>query len=218
MSHKLTEEQIRKLENQLSCPIGKIGIEVGKTMNKSNIGMTLKTIEFLEIKNENSVLELGHGNCGHLDNLLNSAKEIKYFGLEISETMLNEAKKNNLSKLANFQLYDGETISYPNKFFDKIFSVNTIYFWSDAENLINEIERTLKINGICILTYANKDFMEKLPFIGQKFKLFDQNDIKNLVKKSTMKIIEIKEFTEQVQSKTGAQVERKFTMTKLKRQ
>lgn len=218
MSQKLTEEQIRKLENQLSCPIGDIGIEVGKTMNKSNIGMTLKTIEFLEIKNENSVLELGHGNCGHLDNLLNSAKGIKYFGLEISETMLNEAKKNNLSKLANFQLYDGETISYPNKFFDKIFSVNTIYFWSNHENLINDIERTLKINGICILTYANKDFMEKLPFVGQKFKLFDRNDIKNLVRKSNMKIIEIKEFTEQVQSKTGAQVERKFTLIKLKRQ
>ena len=52
-----------------------------------------KIIEkLLEFNNENSVLEIGHGNCGHLGELLSSAEGIKYFGLEISETMLKEAK------------------------------------------------------------------------------------------------------------------------------
>lgn len=217
MSQKLTETEILELENQLRCPNGEIGIEVAKNMNETNIGMTLNTIEFLELENENSVLELGHGNCGHLDKLLSLAKEIKYFGLEISQTMLNEAMKNNLDKQAEFKLYDGETIPYTNNLFDKILSVNTVYFWRHPEKLINEIERTLKPSGICVLTYANKDFMKNLPFVGKKFKLFDQNEIKKLAEKSNLKIVETKELREQVKSKTGEQVERKYTMTKLKR-
>tara|TARA_B100000767_G_C19605509_1_gene467546 strand:- start:191 stop:847 length:657 start_codon:yes stop_codon:yes gene_type:complete len=217
MNQKFTEEQIRELENQLSCPNGEMGIELGKNMNQSNFGMTLNTIEFLDLENENSILELGHGNCGHLDKLLSMAEEIKYFGLEISEAMLNEAKKYNSDKQAEFKLYDGEIIPYSNKSFDKILSVNTVYFWENPERLINEIERTLKPSGICVLTYANKNFMKNLPFVGQKFKLFDQNEIKKLTEKSNLTIIESKELTEHVKSKTGEQVERYYTMTKLKR-
>ena len=217
MNQKFTEEQIRELENQLSCPNGEMGIELGKNMNQSNFGMTLNTIEFLDLENENSILELGHGNCGHLDKLLSMAEEIKYFGLEISEAMLNEAKKYNSDKQAEFKLYGGEIIPYSNKSFDKILSVNTVYFWENPERLINEIERTLKPSGICVLTYANKNFMKNLPFVGQKFKLFDQNEIKKLTEKSNLTIIESKELTEHVKSKTGEQVERYYTMTKLKR-
>jgi SAM-dependent methyltransferase len=217
MNQKFTEEQIRELENQLSCPNGEMGIELGKNMNQSNFGMTLNTIEFLDLENENSILELGHGNCGHLDKLLSMAEEIKYFGLEISEAMLNEAKKYNSDKQAEFKLYGGEIIPYSNKSFDKILSVNTVYFWENPERLIDEIERTLKPSGICVLTYANKNFMKNLPFVGQKFKLFDQNEIKKLTEKSNLTIIESKELTEHVKSKTGEQVERYYTMTKLKR-
>ena len=217
MNQKLTEQQIRELENQLSCPDGEIGIELGENMNETNFGMTLNTIEFLDLENDNSVLELGHGNCGHLDKLLSMAEEIIYFGLEISETMLNEAQKYNSNKQAEFKLYDGETIPYLDNFFNKILSVNTVYFWANPERLINEIERTLKPSGICILTYANKNFMKNLPFVGQKFTLFDQNEIKKLIKKSNLKIMEAKELTEQVKSKTGEQVERKYTMIKLKK-
>lgn len=217
MGSKLTEEQLRELEKQLSCPSGKMGIEVGKTMNESNIGMILNSIEFLELENENSVLELGHGNCGHLDRLLDSAEEIQYSGLEVSEIMLNEAEKANSGRKADFRLYDGETIPYQDKSFDRILSVNTVYFWSNPEKLINEIKRTLKTNGICVLTYVNKDFMKNLPFVGQKFRLFDQNEMEGLAEKSNLKIIEAKKLDEQAKSKTGEQVERKYTMTKLKR-
>ena len=217
MTQKITEKEIIELERQLSCPIGDLGIEVGESMNKSNIGMILNTIQLLELKNKNSVLEIGHGNCSHLNNVLGLAKEIQYHGVEISETMFQEAKKNDITKKGEFKLYNGQTIPYSSNYFHIIFSVNTIYFWSNPDQLISEIERTLKLNGLCVLTYANKDFMEKLPFVGQRFKLFDQNDIKELAKKSSLKIIESEEFTEKVKSKTGEQVERKYTITKLKK-
>ena len=217
MENKFTKEQIIELEQQLSCPSGKLGIEIGENMNKSNIGMTLNSIQFLELKRKNTVLEIGHGNCGHLNNILSSVEGIQYFGLEISETMLREAQNNNPGKKAEFRIYDGELIPYKDQLFDRVFSVNTIYFWSNPQKLMSEIERTLKLNGICVLTYANKEFMRNLPFVKNKFTLFDQNDIEQLAEKSNLKIVESKELTEHVKSKTGDKVERKYTMTKLKR-
>lgn len=217
MKSELTEKEIRELEKQLACPYGETGIEIGKNLNETNIGMISNSIEFLELKDKNLVLELGHANCGHLDKLIGAAKEIKYYGLEISETMWNEAQNANSTKQAKFELYDGENIPYKDVFFDRIMSVNTIYFWSDPLKLISEIERTLKPDGICVLTYGDKEFMQKLPVVGEMFKLYGRSEIKDLVGTTTLKIIDSTDRTEQVKSKTGEAVERKYSMTKLKR-
>ncbi len=217
MKSELTEKEIRELEKQLACPYGETGIEIGKNLNETNIGMISNSIEFLELKDKNLVLELGHGNCGHLDELMGAAKEIKYYGLEISETMWDEAQTANSTKQAKFELYDGENIPYKDKFFDRIMSVNTIYFWSDPLKLISEIERTLKPDGICVLTYGDREFMQKLPVVGEMFKLYGRSEIKDLVGTTTLRIIDSTDRTEQVKSKTGEAVERKYSMTKLKR-
>ena len=219
MKNELTENEIQELEKQLECPSGNKGIEVGKTLNETNIGMTLKTIEFLKIKNENYVLELGHGNCGHLNKLLDQAKNIHFFGLEISETMCNEAIKLNQEIMTNgnteFSLYNGEKIPFEDNFFDRILIVNTIYFWSNPTLLIKEIQRILKPGGHCILTFANKKFMEKLLFVRKRFMLYGKEEIKKLVSHSSLQIEEYKEICEQVISKTGEQVNREFSMVKL---
>ncbi|REH48943.1 methyltransferase family protein [Tenacibaculum gallaicum] len=215
---QLTQKEIKELEEQLSCPDGKLGVEVGKNMNETNINMTLSTIDSLELKDKNSVLELGHGNCGHLQKLLAEADNIGYFGLEISKTMHEEAKTINTTTQAEFLLYDGETIPFKNNSFNRVMSVNTIYFWSNPQKLITEIERVLKPNGICILTYANKEFMKNLPFVGDKFQLFGKEEIKTLVSASNLKIDALIHKTEQVTSKTGESVERTYTLAKLKKE
>ena len=57
----------------------------------------------------------------------------------------------------------------------------------------------------------------KTTFVGQKFTLFDKNDIEKLVGKTGMRIVEFKDETEHVKSKTGEAVERNYTMVKLSR-
>ena len=214
----LTEREIRELEIQLSCPSGEMGISVGKKLHETNISMTLSSINFLDIKESNVILELGHGNCGHLNELMAVAKDINFYGLEVSETMWKEALKMNAAPQATFALYDGINIPYKDHFFDKIMSVNTIYFWSHPFQLIIEMERTLKPNGICVLTYGNKAFMQKLPVVGEKFKLYGRSEIEDLVKMTSLKIIDSKDVTEQVvDGKSGETVERRYSMTKLQK-
>lgn len=216
MKKKLTKEELKQLEIQLRCPKGEIGKIVAKNMNESNIDMTLTSINSLKIKDGNTVLEIGHGNCAHLNEVLKQAKNIQFFGLEISETMLNEAKrinsafstKNNIT----FQLYDGENLPFKNNIFDKIFSVNTLYFWKHPIKMLNEIDRVLKKDGVFALTFAQKKLMKSLPFVKDKFTLYDTIDLIPLISKSNLKIKKIIDREKMVTSKDGKLVNRHYSM------
>ncbi|WP_018676380.1 class I SAM-dependent methyltransferase [Riemerella columbina] len=218
MKQPLSEEELREIERQLRCPDGDFGIKIAQDMNESNHQMTMESVRFLELQDGDSVLELGHGACGHLEALLKMAQNIDYHGLDISETMHKEAKESQCHLPATFKLYDGKNIPYEEATFDKIFTVNTIYFWEEPEKLLNELARVLKPNGHLVIAYAEKSFMKTLPFVADKFRLYDLEDIKKLAQKSPLKIKDTKTQTEQVISKVGELVERTYTMMKLKKE
>ncbi|MEL7120275.1 MAG: class I SAM-dependent methyltransferase [Bacteroidota bacterium] len=219
MKNKWTPEELEEIESQLSCPSGANGIEVGNSMNQFNISMTLDTINWLNLENDHSILEIGHGNCGHLKQILEKGNNIQYNGLEISETMHQEAVANNASAISNgnisFQLYDGLNMPFPDDSFDKIMTVNTIYFWTEPQQLLTEIARVLKPQGQCIITYSQKDFMVNLPFVQNKFKLYDNEAITNLVSNSHMHCLEIIDRHERVKLNTDELIDRKYSMAKL---
>lgn len=221
MQKQPSETELQEIESQLRCPNGQKGIETGEMMNETNIGMTLETIKILNIQDGNTVLELGHGNCGHLEKLLNQAENISYYGLEISETMYEEAKIKNSKLTENhkivFRLYDGNIIPFPDNSFDRIMTVNTLYFWESPVKFLNEISRVLKPDGVFILTFAHKKFMETLPFVKQKFRLYDNEDIQKLTENVAITLTKITENSETVKSKTGILVERKYSMVKMKK-
>jgi len=57
----LTKEQLQEMASQLSRPQGHEGIKVANMMHQSNFGMTKSTVEALKIKDNEKILELGHG-------------------------------------------------------------------------------------------------------------------------------------------------------------
>ncbi|GAA6766638.1 class I SAM-dependent methyltransferase [Flavobacterium sp. CGRL1] len=211
----MKQEELQAIASQLKHPSGEKGIEMGNMMNETNINMTKHSIQNLNISNENRILELGHGNAGHVEFLFEQAKKIKYYGLEMSELMFQEARQINRNfvsqKQAFFSLYDGNTIPFEDGLFDKIFTVNTIYFWQKPEELLSEIYRVLKANGNFCLTFAEEDFMKKLPFTQFEFELYSTEKAQELIKKSDFKIVYTETQTEKVKSKTGELVDRAFT-------
>ena len=66
----MTENELKILAQQLSNPEGEVGKDVAKMMNETNISMTKETIKSLLLMDNEKVLELGHGNAGHLSYLL----------------------------------------------------------------------------------------------------------------------------------------------------
>ncbi|MFH6933643.1 class I SAM-dependent methyltransferase [Flavobacterium sp. FlaQc-30] len=211
----MKQEELQAIASQLKLPTGEKGIEIGNMMNETNINMTRHSIQNLNISNEYKILELGHGNAGHVEFLFEQAENLKYYGLEMSELMFQEARQTNRNfvsqKQAFFSLYDGNKIAFENDFFDKIFTVNTIYFWQKPEELLAEIYRVLKPNGNFCLTFAEEDFMKQLPFTQFEFELYSTEKAQELIKKTPFKIVYTETQTEKVKSKTGELVDRAFT-------
>lgn len=217
----MNEQDLKGLANQLGNPSGEKGLEIAEMMDRSNIKMTIHSIENLQIKNGDNILEIGHGNCGHLKLIFEKGNEIKYVGYDISELMNVEAKKLNQDLIqthsVEFKLYDGENFPESDNSFDKIFTVNTLYFWQNPIEFLNEIYRITKSNGIFCLTFAEKDFMEKLPFTKFGFNLYSTEDVQNLVTNSEFKILNTESQTEEIQAKSGEMVARKFVTVVLKK-
>ena len=71
----------------LANPEGEKGIEIAEMMDATNISMTMESVAALELDDSNRILEIGHGNAGHLEQLLKLADDLNYTGLDISETM-----------------------------------------------------------------------------------------------------------------------------------
>lgn len=211
----MKQEELQAIASQLKHPSGEKGIEIANMMNETNINMTKHSIQNLNISNENRILELGHGNAGHVEFLFEQAEKPKYYGLEMSELMFQEARQINRNfvsqKQAFFSIYDGNTIPFEDGSFDKIFTVNTIYFWQKPEELLSEIYRVLKSNGTFCLTFAEEDFMKTLPFTQYEFELYSTQKAQELIKKSEFKIVYTETQTEKVKSKTGELVDRAFT-------
>lgn len=208
------DTRLKTLATQLSCPNGEQGIKLGHTMNMSNLSVILNGLANLRIQQHDNILELGYGNGGLLSYILSLADNIKYTGLEISPTMHQEAILLNQpyidAHIADYQLYDGIVIPFTEQTFNKILTVNTLYFWLQPRLLLENICRVLKKQGYFCLTFCDKTFMQTLPFIEYGFQLYDVPTIKQLTHELPLKLIDEDHKKDKCISKAGALVERNF--------
>ena len=211
----MEKEELQAIASQLKHPTGEKGIEMANMMHETNINMTRHSVQNLNIKGGNTILELGHGNAGHVAFIFEQAENLKYYGLEMSELMFQEARQINRNfvsqKQAFFSLYDGNKIPFEDESFDKIVTVNTIYFWQEPEKLLSEIYRVLSQNGVFCITFAEESFMKQLPFTQFEFELYSTKKAQQLIKKTSFKIVYTETQTEKVKTKTGELVDRAFT-------
>ncbi|SHE93138.1 class I SAM-dependent methyltransferase [Chryseobacterium takakiae] len=216
----MEKKDLKIIAQNLANPQGEKGIEIGEMMNATNIGMTLESIKTLLIEDNEQILEIGHGNADHVKSILNKAANIQYTGIDISETMHQEAKRLNkhFGDQADFVLYEGKKLPFQDKTFDKIFTVNTVYFWEQPVEYLNEIYRVLKDNGTFVLTFGQKDFMEKLPFTPFGFTLYSNSEMEEMISKSHFKRMKISEREEQIKSKTSEEtITRNYTILTIKK-
>jgi ubiquinone/menaquinone biosynthesis C-methylase UbiE len=186
-----TEFDSKTLAGQLRQPEGLLGIKVGENMNKGNRLMNMETIKQLEITESDQILEIGMGNGFFVKDIVASAKDVRYTGCDFSATMIKEATELNssLSSQTRFILSDANRLPFDDLSFDKIFTVNTIYFWDDAKNVLAEIRRVLKPDGIFIVTLRPKHVMDQLPVVKHGFTTFTKDEVIKLLEESNFKTI-----------------------------
>jgi ubiquinone/menaquinone biosynthesis C-methylase UbiE len=180
----------KAIAKQLSHPEGEDGIKTGNLMQQGNAEMCNHTITLLDVQIGDYILEIGPGNGSHVSGILSKEENIHYSGIDVSETMVSQAIENNKNNNAEFILGNGTDLSYPDNYFDKIFTVNTLYFWQDTAAVLAEIKRVMKPHGRFFLAFRSEDFMKNLPFTQFGFTLYSQEKATEILVKAGFKIID----------------------------
>lgn len=214
----LSEQELKELASQLSHPKGENGIATAKSMNVANDNMIRNVINQIDIFDNINILEIGPGNGLHINYLFAKNPNISYIGIDISELMVQEANKLNSEFTNNskvtFELTGGEIIEKQDDSINAIFTVNTLYFWKNPKQYLQELFRVLKNDGQLILGFVPKSTMEKIPFTKYGFELYDNESVQNLLEEIGFKIGKILSETEEVLSNTGDKKIRTFTVIK----
>lgn len=189
----MDEETLKTIAGQLKQPTGEYAIQVGEKMNESNLHINLNTFEALNLATGDNILEIGMGNGFFVKNILSINNSIKYTGCDYSEIMVDEACKQNekfiASGQAEFIKADANELPFNPVSFDKVFSVNTIYFWENPQIVLAEIWRVLKPKGQVIISVRPKYIMEHYPFVKYGFSTFAKADLAELLTKNYFKVV-----------------------------
>ena len=137
------------LKSQFGHPRGVVGRVVGHVLAFENRERVAWAIQQLDIQPDDHVLEIGYGPGLGIEQAAQQAAHVA--GLDVSEIMLNQARRRNAVKLntGNVDLRQGNVrqLLFADQCFDKVFAINSFHIWPDVQAGLVEIERVLKPGG-----------------------------------------------------------------------
>jgi ubiquinone/menaquinone biosynthesis C-methylase UbiE len=174
------------LAAQLRQPSGLFGkFFMGNFLNKGNEKINHLTVELLDVKPTDLVLDIGFGGGVTIEKMVQTIDTGKIYGVDFSQAMVDKAKRR-FKKLiesgkVSIECGDVSKLPFEAKTFDKVCTVNTIYFWNDTSVSLREIRRVMKKGGKLIISIRSADKMKDLPFTKHNFKLYAPEEVKHLL-------------------------------------
>jgi ubiquinone/menaquinone biosynthesis C-methylase UbiE len=173
---------------------GKISTFIMNCLNKK---LYEAVIENLNIQTTDTILDIGFGN-GYLVRKLSNENPRKMCGIDISPDMLKVTTKKSRKKIEQGKiellLADVQNLPFENASIDKIYTINTVYFWQDTYRGFAEIKRVLKPNGVFLNVIYLKKWLDKLPITQYGFSKYTAEQIEKITTESGLKIESIVEI------------------------
>ena len=147
---------IERFKAQFAHPEGWVGRFVGTILAFKNRERNAWAISLLNIQPNDQVLEIGFGPGQAIQEVVKLTPNGFVAGIDLSDVMVSQASKRNAAAIRSGRvlLRQGSEAPLPfedNKF-DKTFTVNSMQFWSNPIQGLQEIRRVLKPGGWVVIT------------------------------------------------------------------
>jgi SAM-dependent methyltransferase len=148
----------RFLRAQFGRPTGFWGNIAGTIMagRRSNNERIQWTLSLLDIKPHDRVLEIGFGPGIAIEQISKFTKAKFIAGVDHSEVMVRQTTKRNAAAIRDGKVavHLGSASNLPQfgHQFDKIFTINSIHFWTDPVDCLKELRKLLKPGGTIAIT------------------------------------------------------------------
>lgn len=187
-------EDVKLIAQQLRKPSGDFANTIAEKMGKGNRPLYDLALNSMEIKDNDSILEIGFGSGIHFPELLSKAKNLQVTGIDYSAEMTELATINNQSILGPDQLnlYTGSSDNLPfnENTFDIVFCNMVVYFWDDPTEHLSEINRVLKPKGIFYTGMRTRKSMLQFPFTKYGFNLYKVQEWKSILELNGFEVVD----------------------------
>lgn len=176
---------IKYIASQLGNPTGWTGKMLTRFLNVLNRKLYRRVECLLDIREGEQVLEIGFGNGRLIGRLCRRFSPGLICGIDISADMVDEARRFNrvFVKKGRVELMCGDVVhlSFPDACFDKIYTINTLYFWTEPLNGFSEIKRVMKPGAMFLLVGYEKEWLDQLPYTHYGFHKYSEEAIRDMV-------------------------------------
>ena len=188
-------QRLLRLNAQYRRPSGFIGRWVGEKMADQHRSENLWTVDLLDVQPTDHLLEVGFGPGFALQQIASILTTGVITGVDFSETMVGAAKRRNSQavKDGRVDVRYGEVkhLPFEDNRFDKVFSINSLYFWIEPLEAFRELRRVIKPNGMLILTFLPTERWEGAPEGTVDFKPYSSVEVQTLLAQAGFRTIRI---------------------------
>lgn len=144
--------------------------------------------EILNPEINDKILEIRFGSGKLIHEMAGIITEEIIERVDFSDTMLNQASKVNRKYISTsiVKLQEGEcsNLPYDNESFDKLCSVNTLYFLSEPDKCFLETFRILKHGRMIVIGFRDDKQMNHLNFNRDIFNTYSLDEVDELLTNS----------------------------------
>ncbi len=188
-------QKLLDLNAQYRCPTGLIGRWVGNKMADQHRSENLWTIQHLNLQPTDKLLEVGFGPGFAIQEIVPMLTTGSIAGVDFSQTMVNSANRRNAQAVkagrVDVRYAEVTHIPFADRSFDKVFSINSIYFWLDLRAAFTELHRVLKPAGSLTITFLPSERWDSTPTATDDFKPYSSIEVQALLSQAGFTNIQI---------------------------
>ncbi len=185
---------LKSFFSQCARPKGALGRVMLSFMNYTHAPLTNWGLKLVDVQDGWTMLDVGCGGGFTIRRLLKRSKDVKVYGIDISEESVAKAKKVNaevLDKQVFVTLGSAEKLPYEDGKFNLVTAVETVYFWPNLPNCLQEVRRVLKSGGKFAILVEVVDSDSKWTNVVEGMTAYSPEDLKKLLDEAGLTQTEI---------------------------
>ena len=184
------------LRAQFGRPSGLIGsLFLGPFMNIANSRLVATTIDLLAPSETDTVLDIGFGGGNSLLSLAERVPRGRVTGVDISADMVENAARlihsRNLESRAEVRCASVDKLPFRARAFDKVLTVNSIYYWPRIVANLRETARVLKPHGRLGVGFRSRTSLLPFTETWENFWLYEPQEFATIMRKAGFKLLHV---------------------------
>ena len=185
---------LKSFFSQCARPKGALGRVMLSFMNYTHAPLTNWGLKLMDVQDGWTMLDVGCGGGFTIRRLLKRSQDAQVYGIDISEESVAKAKKVNaevLDKQVFVTLGSAEKLPYEDGKFNLVTAVETVYFWPNLPNCLQEVRRVLKSGGKFAILVEVVDSDSKWTNVVEGMTAYSPEDLKKLLDEAGLTQTEI---------------------------